>query len=238
MIYDFIKDSNGDPIKFIGVVSKYVTSKKNNNLIGININNITITDNFYQDEYKTFINTMRTEFKKEYKKTIARQNLVVFAPRIRNYELDNINDFSVGTPVIFQISNKLDKEKNKHNFTVHNVKVYYSKENKNTTLVNSMDTGIHYKKNYVSVKNITLSDDRLINVLAEINKNSSFQDIVKLQNSMNEWIAEYMQRNKMEEYEKECKRIEEIKKQELEQSKNSLQKAIDNMQSVYKNCLH
>ncbi len=236
-MYNFIKDSNGEPIKFIGEISKKVYSKKNNNLIGVNINNITITDNFYQEEYKNFISKMRNDFKKEYKKPIQRQHLVVFAPKIRNYELDNIDKFEIGTPVIYTVSSKIDQEKKKENFTVHNIKLYYSKETKNTNLVNSMDNGIHYKKNYIPVDKLTLSDENLHNLLGVVNLNSNFNDIVKLQSLINSWIADYMKKNKMEEYAKECKRIEELKKNELEESKNSLQKAIDNMQNVYKSCI-
>lgn len=237
MMYNFIKDGNDEPIRFIGVVSKKVYSKKNESFIGVNINNVTITDNFYQEEYKRFITKMSKEFQKEYKKKISRQNLVLFAPKIRNYELDNLDRFDIGTQVIFTVSSRMDKEKNKENFTVHNLSVYYSKENKNTSLVNSMSNGIHYKKNYISVDDLRLSDERLHSILAKINSHSDFNDIIKLQGVINKFITEYMKKNKMAEYEKECKRIEELKKQELEQSKNSLQKAIDNMQSVYKNCI-
>ena len=45
-----ILDSNNEFIYFTGKISKHIFSKNNDNMIGVNINDLKVYDKFYKDE--------------------------------------------------------------------------------------------------------------------------------------------------------------------------------------------
>ncbi len=231
---DIITDSNGEHIRFLGNISKKIYSKKTEKFIGVNLNNITMPDNFYMDDYKSLINKLQKNFTNLYKKKAKRDQLIIFAPKVINYQLDKENTYDIDSKVTFAVSIKTDKETT--TFNAHSIKLYNSKETLNTDKVNSMKNGIVYNKEYIDVENLKLDNTKLENLLNVIFKRSDFNDVMKLQTLINSWISIHIQKTKKIEYEKECKKIEEKKEQELEVSKNSLQQAIQNIENVYKSC--
>ena len=232
----FLKDSNGESIRFLGTISKKIYSKKTNKLIGININNVTITDRFYLEDYNKLINRMQKDFVKQYKRKSQRSSLILFAPKIKNYQLDNINLYDINTQVTFTVSSRYDKEKDRDMFNANDLKIHYSKETENTNLVNSMNNGIICNKEYIPVEKLKLNDKKLHVLLDKIYSNSEFEDIMEVQSLINIWISKYMKQAKKDEYEKECRKIENEKKNELEKSEKSLQKVFENIKSVYRQC--
>ena len=234
---NIINDSNKEPIKFIGTISKKIFSKKTEKFIGVNIQNITVTDNFYQDEYKNLISKMQKEFFKMYKRKCERSSLLLFAPKVLNYQLDYTDRYDINSEVIFNVSIKKDNENNKEIFNACNLKIHYSKEKENTSKINSMSYGIHFNRKYTPIEKLSLNNKDLKGILDKLYDNSSFEEIIEFQGIINSWISKRIEKSKKIEYEKECKRLEQLKKTEIHESTISLAKAAENMKTLYKQYL-
>ena len=84
------------------------------------------------------INPLSTSFKKNftnlYKKKAKRDQLIIFAPKVINYQLEKENTYDIDSKVTFAVSIKTDKETT--TFNAYSIKLYNSKETLNTDKVN------------------------------------------------------------------------------------------------------
>lgn len=240
MVYDteFLIDDNGEFIYFIGKLNKFIYSKKNDSLIGANIASIELVDKFYKAEFKKLIDSLQNEYFSLYNKKIPREYLIVFSPVSKNPNIKNFENLNMGFPVKFKISKRFDKTKKRTMFSACDIEFYRKSIKDDPPKFIKQLPGIYTGKTYISRDDLTLNNTDLYALLDNIAQRTSLSDILKFNDHIKYWLTKHIELIKQQEYEKECKLLEEKKKREYEQSSSALLEALDNIQNVYKDCLY
>lgn len=235
MVYDtdVLIDDNGEFIYFEGKVSKFIYSKKNNSLIGANITSIELVDKFYKTEFRNLIDSLQNEYFNLYKKKIPREYLIIFSPLSKNEALKNYENLKLGFPVRFKVLKRFDKTKKRSMFSACDTEYYKKSVKDDPPKFVKQLPGIYTGKTYISLDDLNLKSDELLKLLDNIAKRSSIDEIFNFNSHIKVWLFNHIQQVKKQEYERECKILEEKKKREYEETSNALAIALDNI----KNCL-
>ena len=209
-------DCEQEFIYFTGKISKHVTSKgesKDQKIIGVNINDLKVFDKFHKGESKKFLNEIQTETKKYAKKDTPRPFLTIFAPKIVNKALENIDKYPVGTYVKMKVSSGFNKQKKKQYFNA--IDLEYSKENSANTKERN-GTGIMINSKFVGLDKLTFKSESLLELLDKIYDNQEYdsETALSLNNLINKWLSKGIEIQKKKEYEEERAELERLKKAE------------------------
>ena len=234
---NFMIDDNGEFIYFTGNLTKFIYSKKNNNLIGANISHIELVDKFYKNEFKELIGNLQTEYNNIYNKKTPREYLIIFAPTIHNSNIKNFENLKVNFQVKFKISKRFDKTKNKICYNACEVEHYRRSLKEDPPKFIKQLPGIYTGKEYISKEDLNINNGELLKLLDQIAENSSFESILEINNHVKQWLSNKIERIKKHELEEEVKRLQRQKKEEYEQSSAVLVGAIDNIENVYRKLL-
>ena len=234
---NFMIDDNGEFIYFTGNLTKFIYSKKNNNLIGANISHIELVDKFYKNEFKEIISNLQTEYNNIYNKKIPREYLIIFAPTVHNSNIKNFENLRPNFQVKFKISTKFDKTKKRTVYNACEVEHYRKTLKDEPPKFLKQPPGIYTGKEYISTEDLNIDNPALLKLLDQISEKSSLDSILVMNNYVKKWLSSNIQRVKKREYEIECKLLEEKKKKEYEDSSAALIEALENIESIYKQCL-
>ena len=229
-------DCEQEFIYFTGKISKHVTSKgesKDQKIIGVNINDLKVFDKFHKGDSKKFLNEIQTETKKYAKKDTPRPFLTIFAPKIVNKALEQIDKYPVGTYVKMKVSSGFNKQKKKQYFNA--IDLEYSKENSANTKERN-GTGIMINSKFVGLDKLTFKSESLLELLDKIYDNQEYdsETALSLNNLINKWLSKGIEIQKKKEYEEERAELERLKKAEAIESSKALLQALNSVKSIYK----
>lgn len=234
----YLLDQNKEFIYFTGKISKHIISKKTDKLIGANINDLVVYDKFNRNEAIDLYEKLRNEIDttKDKKKEIPRAYLILFAPKIINTALEDINKFPIGTYVKFKISYGYNKLKNRVSYSASELE-YYKEHKKN--IEKRYGTGLFFDSKFIPIENIHFNSEVLIKFLDKIyeKQNVSLDNILSLNTLINSWIAKGIRVQKHKEYEEERLKLELSKKKEAEQSSEALIEALESVKNIYRGTL-
>ena len=235
-ISNVLLDCEQEFIYFTGKISKHVTSKgdsKDQKIIGVNINDLKVFDKFHKGESKKFLNEIQIETKKYAKKDTPRPFLTIFAPKIVNKALENIDKYPVGTYVKMKVSSGFNKQKKKQYFNA--IDLEYSKENSSNTKERN-GTGIMINSKFVGLDKLSFKSEQLLELLDKIYDNQAHdsETALSLNNLINKWLSKGIEIQKQKEYEEERAQLEKNKKAEAIESSKALLNALNSVKSIYK----
>lgn len=227
-------DSQHEFIYFTGKISKHVLSKKDEKLIGVNVNDIRVLDKFYKDEFSMIVQKLQKKNVKLYKKEIPRPFLILFAPKTLNRCLENIDKYPVDTYVKFKVDmgHKKIKDKKEEIINVADMELY---DNHPKNIEKKYGTGIFINSKFTPVEDLEFNSPALISLLDKIydSKSKDINDILSLNKLINKWLAKGIELQKKKEYEIERMKLENKKKEEVKQTSEALVKALQSVKSIY-----
>tara|TARA_B100001093_G_C26751441_1_gene981336 strand:+ start:530 stop:1258 length:729 start_codon:yes stop_codon:yes gene_type:complete len=228
-----ILDSNNEFIYFTGKISKHIFSKNNDNMIGVNINDLKVYDKFYKDECLQLIKKLQNKNVKLYKKEIPRPYLVLFAPKAVNKDL-SVNKYPIGTYVKFIVEqgHKIVKDKKDQIFNVTNLEVDTSHKK---NIEKKYGTGIFINSKFTPIDELSFKSPILISLLDKVydNNTGDIDHILNLNTLINKWLSKGIEHQKKQEYEIERKKLESKKKDEVKQTSEALVKALQSVKTIY-----
>lgn len=229
-------DCEQEFIYFTGKISKHITSKKDEKVIGTNINDLQVYDKFHKGEAKKFLSEIQEENKKISKKETPRPYLIIFAPKVINRSLENIEKFPVGTYVKFKVSSGYNEQKKKKYFNALDIE--YCKDHQTNTK-ERRGTGIMVNSHFVSLDELTFKSKPLLDLLDKVydNQEHDVETILSLNLLINKWLSKGIESQKKREYEEERARLEKIKKAEAVESSKALLKALNSVKTIYRESL-
>ena len=227
-------DSQHEFIYFTGKISKHVVSKKDEKLIGVNVNDIQVLDKFYKDEFSMIVTKLQKKNLTLYKKKIPRPFLILFAPKTLNRCLENIDKYPVNTYVKFKVDmgHKKIKDKKEEIINVADMEIY-DNHYRNTEKI--YGTGIFINSKFTSIEDLEFNSPILISLLDKIYdlKSKDINDILNLNKLINKWLAKGIELQKGKEYEIERVKLENKKREEVKQTSEALVKALQSVKSIY-----
>ncbi len=229
-------DCDQEFIYFTGKISKHISSKKDNKLIGVNINDLAVHDKFHRGEGMQFIKEIQAETKKYTKKETPRPYLIVFAPKVINKSLENIEKYPVGTYVKFKVSSGFNEQKKKKYFNASDLE--YCREHQ-SNVKERRGTGILINSHFIPLDKLTFKSAELIELLDKVydNQTHDVNTILSLNMLINKWLSKGIESQKRKEYEEERAQLEKIKKAEAVESSKALLKALKSVKEIYRESL-
>lgn len=234
-----IVDSNSEFIYFTGKISKHVLSKQNNNIIGVNINDLKVFDNFYKEEGIVFMKSLQDKNVKLYKKKIPRPFLILFAPKSLNKNINNLENFPLDTYIKFKVERGIKKTKDKEEY-IYNASDLEMYKTHNKNIEKKYGTGIFIDSKFKSINELSFKSPELINLLDKIYDTNSgdIDTILNLNTLINKWLSKGIEIQKQQEYETERKILESKKKAEVKETSDALIKALQSVKSIYGETMH
>jgi hypothetical protein len=227
-------DSNKEFIYFTGKIAKHILSKKNNAIIGVNINDLKVLDKFYREEGQQFFNKLQNKNLTLYKKEVPRPYLVLFAPKAINKSLNNIEKYPVGTYIKFKVEQgyKTDKDKKNEIFNATDIEYFVAHPQ---NIEKKYGTGIFINSKFTPIDELSFKSPELIKLLDSLmdNKTVDIDNILSLNSLINKWLSKGIELQKKQEYEIEIKQLESIKKDEIKKTSEALVKALQSVKSIY-----
>ena len=225
-------DSNKKFIYFTGKVAKHILSKKNNTIIGVNINDLKVLDKFYREEGQQFINKLQNKNVTLYNKEVPRPYLVLFAPKSVNKSLNNIEKYPVGTYIKFKVEQGYKTDKKNEIFNATDLEYFVAHPQ---NIEKKYGTGIFINSKFTPIDELSFKSPELIKLLDSLmdNKTVDIDNVLSLNSLINKWLSKGIELQKKEEYEIERKQLESIKKDEIKKTSEALVKALQSVKSIY-----
>lgn len=240
---EYVLDDIGNYITFCGKVSKIV--KKDDTILGGNITNICCVSAEDQEYETSVLKEIQKDNVAHYKKKVPRRLLLLFFvwrlnPRVHHVDADDLVDQTV----FFNVSKFKHAGKDRYVYNADHVRVsvddmsgsgieqfsdssdsYRNKLLGGGAPKNAGATSlavVNHMGEVISVNDLEPGEPAVMDILKSVFRKSSLDQIQKFQSLIDEWLSFDVERRKKEEYQRECKILEEQKREEVKTATDTL----------------